>query len=296
MGQRAAVGKLPQLLFGFVSLRIINIKILELTEGVDFMNDHITSLKPEVSAYLARIGYDGPLDGSFQTLAELQERHLHAVPYENLDILKRIPLSLDIPDLINKIVVRQRGGYCFELNALFGWLLRELGYPVTDYMARFWRDEPNPPPKRRHHVLRVEVGGVFYLSDVGVGGIVPRQPLKLVAGLQQQQGDECYRLERDSYYGWMLCELKHDQWSKIYSFTEEPQLTKDFIMSTYWCENAEDSIFTKDTMAAIRTREGRNTIAGKEFRIFTSDGVRAFTPETTEEYNNALRTYFGITK
>jgi arylamine N-acetyltransferase len=268
--------------------------VLELIEGVDLMNGRLTNLKPEVSAYLERIGFAGTLDGSVQTLVELQERHLHSVPYENFDILNRIPLSLEISDLIDKIVVRRRGGYCFELNALFGWLLRELGYSVIDHMARFWRDEPNPPPKRRHQVLKVEVGEAFYLCDVGVGGIVPRRPIKMVEGLEHHQGDECYHLERDPYYGWMLCELKHGQWSKLYSFSEEPQLPKDFIMSTYWCENAADSVFTNNTMVAIRTLEGRNTIAGKEFRIFTSAGVHAFTPETEEEYNEALRTYFGI--
>jgi N-hydroxyarylamine O-acetyltransferase len=224
----------------------------------------------------------------------LQERHLHTVPYENFDILRRIPLSLEIPDLIEKIVVRRRGGYCFELNALFGWLLRELGYRVTDYVARFWRDEPDPPPKRRHHVLKVEAEGVFYLCDVGVGGVVPRRPIPMIEGREQRQGDECYRLDRDPDFGWVLCELHHGEWRWIYSFTEEPQLSKDFLMATYWCENSPDSIFRKKAMAAIRTREGRNTIAGGEFRIFTSDGVRSFTPQTKEEYAEALRNYFGI--
>ncbi|QYR20904.1 arylamine N-acetyltransferase [Paenibacillus sp. sptzw28] len=258
------------------------------------MNDSRHILKAEVRAYLERIGYEGPVDGSASALAAIQERHLHAVPYENLDILRRRPLSLELHDLYEKIVVRRRGGYCFELNALFGWLLRELGYPVTDYMARFWRDEPNPPPKRRHQVLKVQAGDDFFLCDVGVGGIVPRRPIQMTEGLEHEQGGECYRLERDSYYGWMLCELKHGQWSRLYSFTEEPQLPKDFIMATYWCENSPDSIFTKDAMVALRTLEGRNTIAGKEFRIFTSEGVKAFVPQTMEEYSEALRTYFGI--
>lgn len=252
------------------------------------------SVKPEVQAYLDRIGYDGPLDGSAESLAALQERHLHAVPYENLDILRRTPLSLEIQDLIDKIVVRRRGGYCFELNALFGWLLRELGYQVTDLMARFWRDEPNPPPKRRHHVLQVRAQDAIYLCDVGVGGIVPRRPIQMVEGLEHRQGEECYRLERDPYYGWMLCELKRGQWSRIYSFTEEPQLPKDFIMATYWCENSPDSIFTQGAMVAIRTQDGRSTIAGDEFRIFTSEGLRTFIPQTKEEYRKALNTYFGI--
>ncbi|MGG4392900.1 arylamine N-acetyltransferase [Paenibacillus thiaminolyticus] len=251
-------------------------------------------LKPDVYAYLKRIGYDGPLDGSAAVLADLQECHLHAVPYENFDILNRVPLSLDIPDLINKIIIRRRGGYCFELNALFGWLLRELGYPVTDLMARFWRDEPNLPPKRRHQVLQVRAGDETYLCDVGVGGIVPRRPVRIEAGLEQWQGDECYRLERDPDYGWMLFEFKRDGWSRLYSFTEEPQLPRDFIMPSFWCEHAPESIFTQQAMAAVRTREGRNTLAGDEFRIFTADGVHTFIPESKERYDEALKTCFGI--
>lgn len=254
-----------------------------------------TDLSPDVLAYLERIGFTGMPDAtSIAALAELQERHLHTVPYENLDILDRIPLSLDIKDLLSKIVRRRRGGYCFELNALFGWLLRELGYPVTDLMARFWRDEPSPPPKRRHHVLKVEAEGEFFLCDVGVGGIVPRRPIKLEEGLVQRQGDETYRLERDPCFGWVLCEWKRDTWSWLYSFTEEPQLSKDFIMATYWCEHAADSIFVKQPMAALRTLQGRHTLAGKEFRIFTADGVSSFVPQTEEEYKEALHAYFGI--
>ncbi|OCT16900.1 acetyltransferase [Paenibacillus pectinilyticus] len=248
----------------------------------------------QIETYLARIGFTGSLDGSAKTLADLQECHLHTVPYENLDILNRIPLSLDPQDIYRKIVERRRGGYCFELNALFGWLLRELGYPVTDLVARFWRDEPNTPPKRRHHVLKVEAEGTTYLCDVGVGGIVPRRPIAWAEGLEQQQGEEIYRLERDLDYGWMLTELKNQEWKPIYSFTEEPQLPKDFIFASFWCEHAPDSVFTQIPIVAIRTQEGRNTIAGREFRIFTATGVSTFTPETDEAYKTALKEHFGI--
>jgi N-hydroxyarylamine O-acetyltransferase len=262
-------------------------------EGADRMQ-RVTEANLSVAQYLARIGYSGPLEASEKVLAELQERHLHTVPYENLDILRRVPLSLDIPHLYDKIVTRRRGGYCFELNALFGWLLRELGFEVTDLFARFWRDEPDPPPKRRHHVLKVSAGGRDYLCDVGVGGIVPRRPILMEERLEQRQGNECYMLERDPYYGWMLCEYKAESWQRIYSFTEEPQLPKDYIMASFWCENSPDSIFTKGAMLAIRTPDGRNTVSGKEFRIFAGKEVRTFIPATEQEYREALRNYFGI--
>ncbi len=253
-------------------------------------------LEPEVTAYLKRISYDGPFpfEPDSSALARLQECHLHSVPYENLDITNHIPLSLEIPALYDKIVTRRRGGYCFELCELFGWLLQKLGYKVENYFARFWRDEPAPPPMRRHHVLKVEAGGEQYLCDVGVGGIVPRRPVILAEGLIQQQGDESYRLERDPFFGWCLCEMKDGSWRRIYSFTEEPQLSIDYVMSSFWCEHSPDSIFTRSAMAAIRTREGRNTLAGNEFRIFTTSGVKTFTPQTQKDFDNALQIYFGI--
>lgn len=258
------------------------------------MGDVQQEMNPKVRAYLDRIGYDGPLDGSASVLAELQELHLHTVPYENFDILLKIPLSLEVDEIYRKIVVNRRGGYCFELNALFGWLLRELGYTVTDYMSRFWRDEPNPPPKRRHQVLKVQADGSEYLCDVGVGGIVPRRPLQIAEGVEHQQGDERYRLDRAGDFGWMLHEYKNGEWCRLYSFTEEPQLSKDYIMASFWCEHAPDSIFRNSAMAAVRTREGRNTLSGNEFRKYTANGMESFVPRTEEQYLEALHTYFGI--
>ena len=36
-----------------------------------------------------------------------------------------------------KIIMKNRGGICFELNGLYNWLLESLGYKVTSYAARF---------------------------------------------------------------------------------------------------------------------------------------------------------------
>lgn len=246
-----------------------------------------------VEKYLERIGFKGKLDGSLRTLSELQEAHCHTVPYENLDILRKRDISLNINDIYNKVVLKRRGGYCFELNALFGWLLRELSYQVTDYFARFLRGEEGIP-MRRHHVLKVVVDGEAYLCDVGVGGPVPFRPVKMVEGLEQQQRDECYRMQKDPFLGWVLQEKHHGEWRAIYSFTEEPQLPVDFVATNFYCQYSPDSIFNKQAMVSIRTREGRITVAGNEFRIFTRDGVQTFVPQNEEEFNFALKKYFGI--
>lgn len=252
------------------------------------------TLKPEIAAYLERIRYEGPLDGSAEMLAGLQHAHLLAVPYENLDILRGVPLSLEPGALWDKIVRRRRGGYCFELNALFAWLLKELGYDVTNLVARFWRDETSFPPMRRHHVLKVIAEGRAYLCDVGVGGTVPRRPLLLVEGTEQPQGGECYRFSRDGDFGWSLEERKRGEWGRIYTFTEEPQLADDYAFASFWCQNAPDSPFRAEPKLSRCMPEGRNTGAGKEIKLFRGSEVTVLTPATKEAYDEALAEHFGI--
>jgi len=251
-------------------------------------------VSPQVRAYLDRIGFEGEPEVSLECLKALQSAHLRNVPYENLDILAGVPISLDVPALYDKIVVRRRGGFCFELNSLFGWLLREIGFDVTDYFARFWLGEPNPVPKRRHQVLCVRLGKDEYLSDVGVGGPVPLLPVRIVEGEEQQQGNDIFKLEYDAAFGWRLTELHRDSWRLIYSFTTEPQLPIDYITASFWCQYAPDSIFREGAMVAIRTRDGRNTIAGQEFKRFIGDRVDVKRLDTSDAWRETLREHFGI--
>ncbi|MBN8218988.1 MAG: arylamine N-acetyltransferase [Spirochaetes bacterium] len=258
------------------------------------MFDPDSDPEASIARYFERIDYRGPLEATAQVLADLQDCHLHRVPYENLDILRGREISLAIPDLFDKIVSRRRGGYCFELNALFRWLLERLGFPVVSHFARFWRDEPVLPPKRRHHVLAVAAEGERFLVDVGVGGIVPRRPIPLVEGVERPQGDECYRLDREGEFGWFLMERKKGAWCRLYSFTEELQYPRDFVMANYWCQHAPDSPFRRGAILGMRTREGRRSVAGQEVRLFRPEGVEVLAPEGAAEMDALLEKYFGI--
>jgi arylamine N-acetyltransferase len=69
----------------------------------------------------------------------LQKHHLTHVPFENLSLHYSTHRrnSLHHDDLFKKIVQDgARGGYCMELNAAFGTLLRSLGYKMYAAGAR----------------------------------------------------------------------------------------------------------------------------------------------------------------
>src|SRR6266508_5235022 len=87
-------------------------------------------------AYLGRIGANRPARADVEALGELQLRHLHTVPFENLSIHLGEEIVLREHALFGKVVARRRGGFCYELNGLFAALLRALGFEVTLLAAR----------------------------------------------------------------------------------------------------------------------------------------------------------------
>ncbi len=79
-----------------------------------------------------------------------------------------MPIHLDIPLLYDKIVMRRRGGFCYELNGLFCELLTAMGFQVQMLSARVRRDDGGFGPEFDHMLLKVELEEPW-LVDVGFG-------------------------------------------------------------------------------------------------------------------------------
>src|SRR5271169_1958548 len=122
----------------------------------------------DVEAYLQRIEYGGPRQPSAACLRALHRQHLFTVPFENLDIPLGNPISLDLAQLYDKIVVRRRGGFCYELNGLFCELLTAMGFQVQMLSARVCRAAGGFGPEFDHMLLKVELEEPW-LADVGFG-------------------------------------------------------------------------------------------------------------------------------
>ncbi len=135
-----------------------------------------------VDRYLERLGFDGPIEHDLATLTALQQAHLTAVPFENLNVFHRVGVRTDTEWSVTKIVDHGRGGWCFENNGAFGWLLDQLGFSVMRLGAAVLLDGPNKLVD--HCTLEVTLDQP-YLVDVGFGDSVAA-PLELnTAGPQE---------------------------------------------------------------------------------------------------------------
>ena len=198
-----------------------------------------------VEAYLERIGYRGGREPTAANLAALVKAHRFAVPYETLDLWRRRTTTLKLDEIYDKVVTRRRGGYCFELNGLFAWLLRELGYNVREYFGRWtFGESPSPALMRRHRVVCVAIAGrPNQIVDVGIGLPFLLSPLDFVFGAPQRREGRRYRIVRDPTFGAAVELEAKGVWTRLFSFDTAPQLAVDFEYAHWWCQTHPASCF-----------------------------------------------------
>ena len=91
----------------------------------------------QIDAYFKRIGFEGRVTNSKHTLDELVLAHQCTIPFETVTLHRRGGKPrLETELIFEKVVERELGGYCFELNKLFEELLASLGFEVRPALSR----------------------------------------------------------------------------------------------------------------------------------------------------------------
>lgn len=140
----------------------------------------------DLEAYLQRIHFSGEPRPDLETLTAIHRQHLLTIPYENIDVQLQVPVDLDIERIFTKLVVNQRGGWCYEMNGLLGWALQEIGFDVRRVNGGVARSLRGDDALGNHLVLLVSLDQP-YIADVGFGdGVL--DPIPLVQGPVLQRG------------------------------------------------------------------------------------------------------------
>ena len=249
---------------------------------------------PDIDAYLERIGILETKEPTPAFLDELIYAHQHTVPFDNLDVYaKGLTPSLAIADLFEKIVVRKRGGYCFELNALFGALLKALGFKVQPCMARVLI-RPIPYPLISHRANVVTIDGKRYLADVGFGGPQPTFAPLVEDGASRTEDGKTFTLHR----------VAHTWWEVGYKGTKEEERPvlrvctmavgeEDFVPLSFYQSNFPESVFRNTRMVNIKTQDGAFDLRNSTYTVFAGND-KTSREITEDELDQLLEEKFGI--
>lgn len=254
----------------------------------------------DLEAYLKRIGVPALPAAGTDALAQIQAAHLLAVPFENLDI---VPLgrtiSLDAESLFDKIVRRQRGGFCYELNGLLAEALRALGFAVDLASASWPEDGGGFGPAFDHLVLIARVPGDAerWLVDVAAGRHSFEWPLPLRPDheVTHEETKRSYRMEQRNDRIWRI-HVREDggAWRPQYELDAGPFPLEAFFERCAYHNWSPESVFTQGTLCSLALSGGRVTISQGRL-IITRDGERTETDLDGEAgERDALRTWFGI--
>jgi len=248
----------------------------------------------DVASYLSRLGIGEPERPDREWLSRAHEQHLRTVPFENLDIARGVAIVLDQERILQKIVTGKRGGFCYELNGAFAWLLRQLGFQVDLLSAEVAREDGSFGIPFDHMTLRVELDRA-YLADVGFGDSF-RFPLPLESGREIEQCGFVYRLREKA--GWWILERQPTGatvFQPQYRFQLQPRALADFSSGCHYHQTSPDSHFTQQNMCSIAVADGRVTLLPDRL-IVTRGGKRTETPVAGHrEWERALKEKFGIT-
>lgn len=219
----------------------------------------------DVDAYLVRIGERPLLAPTLEGLVRLHRAHCAAIPFENLDILLRRPIVLELPALVRKLVLDRRGGYCFEHNTLFRAVLETLGYRVAAFAARV-RTGTTAVRPRTHMLLQTELPEGAFLADVGIGGDGPIHPIPFLEDRETWVGWNGHRLHREGEL-WVLQGSTGSAWVDLYAFTLEPCYEVDFEMANYFTSTHPRSPFVQSLLAQRSWPERRAVLRNRELTV-----------------------------
>ena len=238
-------------------------------------------------AYLEAIGAERPKRLDTAALTELQLRHLRSVPFENLDIHLGRPVPLTEDALLEKIVDRGRGGFCYELNGAFAALLTALGFRVELLAARVFAGDRLGIPFD-HLALRVELDRPW-LVDVGFGRFA-QQPLRLDRRDEQQDPAGLFQVVEREYGDLDVLQGGSPQ----YRLECRPRVLADFTAGAWYHRTSPDSHFTRSTVCTRLTATGRVTLSDR--KLVRTVGGERFEEEITDDAAllDAYREHFGI--
>jgi N-hydroxyarylamine O-acetyltransferase len=243
-----------------------------------------------LTEYLERIGFQGIPRPDLATLNALQSTHVRTVPFENLDVQLGRPVVMDPDACYDKVVRRRRGGWCFELNGVLSWALREIGFDVVRLSGGVRRELMGDGQMGNHLCLLVRLNEP-YLVDVGFGSSL-MQPLPLAACTNEQSPYHLTLSQLSDGY-WRFSERTGgDPFS--YDFLTGPADENHFAAHCASLQTDPSSIFVQNLLVQRRKDDAHLALRGRVLMTQRGAVARKHVLRSADELVAVLRETFAL--
>ncbi|GGA96936.1 arylamine N-acetyltransferase [Macrococcus hajekii] len=227
------------------------------------------------------------------TLEELNHAIRHfmlKVPFENIDVQNKKEISVEVNDLFNKVVKQQRGGFCYELNGLFHYYLKEKGYKVS-YAAGTIKGPEGWRMLGSHMLNLVDIDGQLHVADVGFGDL-PTQAMPIDGPPITDQNGVFRAIGIDGK--WFEVQKQEEQDFKVlYKAEYAPKSLSEFSEAIDYNQHSPESIFVRKLLITQTKENGRATMTENYMSVITPISKKRF-KVTAENYRQLLHENFNL--
>jgi len=254
-----------------------------------------TDCMTDITSYMELIQYGGQHQPTRDVLRELHIKHSRSIPFEGLSPFTGMPIDLSIDSLVDKFTKQRRGGYCYEHNLLFQYVLKSVGFTVHGLAARVRLNLPDDVvTPRSHMLLLVEAEGEKFIADTGFGGLSLTAPIRLVTDVVQDTPHGPYRLLQKGEEFCLQTKVKAE-WQELYTFDLMPHYQQDYEVFNWYTSTHPTSPFVNDLIAARAGRTGRHALHNRQYSFYHLDGgVEKRQLDSVGEIRDVLESKFRI--
>ncbi|HSF96377.1 MAG TPA: arylamine N-acetyltransferase [Thermohalobaculum sp.] len=243
-----------------------------------------------LDAYLERIGYGGPVAPTLDCLKSVHRAHALSVPYENLDIQLGRPVWCDIDRIVEKIVTRRRGGWCYEMNTLLAHGLMAIGFDVRLVTGGIHRFERGDAALGNHILALVDLDRT-YVADLGLGDGL-REPVPLAEG-SYAQGTLGFQLSRLADGFWRFTNHA-GAYPVSFDFSESPVDPAAIEARNRELQTSPDSVFVQNLIIQRMRADTLVCLTGRVFQEKSASDSRKKMVWDAAEMEALVSAKFGI--
>jgi len=243
------------------------------------------------SLYIQTLGlqYRSP---DFSFLSEIMQRHLARFAFCSVGPRLGDDLPLDLESLYRRIVVLDRGGYCFEQNSLLYEVLEELGFAVKLYLCRVIYNE-DIHPGLTHRITLVEIDDQRYVVDVGFGPHGPRKPVNM-SKQESREHDRVFRIREPHTGEFHMQTLKDGEFCSLYKFELLRYGQGDCEVGHFYTHKHPKAKFVNNLVVSKILDHEIRSLFNREYWVITGSGDKKREIIDADQLRMILSSEFGI--
>ncbi|MBD9652835.1 arylamine N-acetyltransferase [Ensifer sp. ENS09] len=250
----------------------------------------MTLTATQLEAYLVRVGFERPPRLDIRGLSQLHRAHLMTFTWEALDAFMGWPSEITPAAAFAKMVRGRRGGWCYEMNGLFGAALAGLGFRVTRLCGGVDREKLGDGAIGNHLTLRVDLDRP-YLAEVGVADAIV-EPVPLATGPISQRGFDFSIMQADG--GWLRFNNHARGIAKSFDFRPDHSDEAAMAATHGWLTQDPGSPFTNALAVLRHTTDGYVALQNDCLRRVTANSLSEQRITSADHLADTLETVFDL--